>query len=88
MINNQNKNLSVMKESLKNPYLIHYSGNKKPWNCHTKYSWYFWKYARKTPFFYNLIVNYIIQNTKLFKKEENKYKKYYSKYKLRGSALY
>ena len=28
MINNQNKNLSVMKESLKNPYLIHYSGNK------------------------------------------------------------
>ncbi len=74
MINNQNKNLSVMKESLKNPYLIHYSGNKKPWNCHTKYSWYFWKYARKTPFFYNLIVNYIIQNTKLFKKKKTNIK--------------
>ena len=74
MINNQNKNLSVMKESLKNPYLIHYSGNKKPWNSHTKYSWHFWKYARKTPFFYNLIVNYIIQNTKLFKKKKTNIK--------------
>jgi lipopolysaccharide biosynthesis glycosyltransferase len=37
--------------SEKNPKIIHYSGNRKPWiNISSKYNKYFWNYAEKTPF--------------------------------------
>lgn len=39
-------------ESEKNPKLIHYSGNRKPWiNLDSRYNKYFWKYAELTPFY-------------------------------------
>ncbi len=39
-------------ESEKNPKIIHYSGNRKPWKNKTSvYSAEFWKYAKNTPFF-------------------------------------
>lgn len=38
-------------ESEKDPKIIHYSGNRKPWkNKMSKYSEIFWKYAENTPF--------------------------------------
>ena len=38
-------------KSEKEPKIIHYSGNRKPWiNIGSKYSKYFWTYAEKTPF--------------------------------------
>jgi len=42
-------------ESEKNPIIIHYSGNRKPWiNISSKFSKYFWQYAEKTPFLSHL----------------------------------
>lgn len=39
-------------EARKDPYIIHYAGNEKPWNSPlSDYSEYFWEYARKTPFY-------------------------------------
>lgn len=38
-------------ESEKNPKIIHYSANRKPWiRTESKYNKYFWEYAEKTPF--------------------------------------
>lgn len=38
-------------ESEKNPKIIHYSGNRKPWkNMTSKYTEIFWNYADKTPY--------------------------------------
>ena len=37
--------------SERDPKIIHYSGNRKPWiNISSKFSKYFWQYAEKTPF--------------------------------------
>lgn len=39
-------------EARKDPYIIHYAGNEKPWNSPlSDYSEYFWDYARKTPYY-------------------------------------
>lgn len=37
-------------KSEENPKIIHYSGARKPWKRHSKFSQYFWDYARLTPF--------------------------------------
>ncbi len=38
-------------KSEKNPKVIHYSGNRKPWiNISSKYSKHFWNFAEKSPF--------------------------------------
>ena len=38
-------------ESEKNPKIIHFAGNRKPWkNKFSKFSQEFWSYAKKTPF--------------------------------------
>ena len=40
----------------KNPKIIHYAGKYKPWKSpELSYADYFWKYARKTPFYEELI---------------------------------
>lgn len=56
----------------KNPYLIHYTGEVKPWNNVNKYlSDYFWKYAAESNF-YNLFLNRLIN----VNKESTSNKKY------------
>ncbi|QFJ53760.1 glycosyltransferase family 8 protein [Pseudobutyrivibrio xylanivorans] len=48
----------------KNPYLIHYTGEVKPWSNVNKYlSDYFWKYAAESNF-YNLFLNRLINVNK------------------------
>ena len=43
-------------EAKKNPKIIHYAGKYKPWKSpHLIYADYFWKYARKTPYYEELI---------------------------------
>ena len=43
--------LSEYEKSEKNPKIIHYSGNRKPWiNISSSYNKYFWSYAEKCPF--------------------------------------
>ena len=43
--------LSEYERSEKNPKIIHYSGNRKPWiNTSSSYNKYFWSYAEKCPF--------------------------------------
>lgn len=45
------KLLSEYEASEKDPKIIHYSGNRKPWiNLSSRYSKYFWNYADKSPF--------------------------------------
>ena len=42
-------------QSEKNPKIIHFAGNRKPWiKTDSKYNKYFWEYAEKTPFFNEL----------------------------------
>ena len=39
-----------------NPIVLHYAGIKKPWKSpHLEYAHYFWEYARKTPYYEQLI---------------------------------
>ena len=43
-------------KSWQNPKIIHYAGNYKPWEKpHLSYAEYFWKYARKTPYYEELL---------------------------------
>ncbi len=43
-------------EAMGNPYIVHYSGGIKPWSTVSEeYSDIFWKYARKTPFYEEII---------------------------------
>lgn len=45
------KLLDEYEKSEKEPKIIHYSGNRKPWiNLNSKFSGIFWKYAERTPF--------------------------------------
>jgi lipopolysaccharide biosynthesis glycosyltransferase len=47
-----------VKNSIENPFIIHYAGREKPWNnIEVGMSEYFWKYARKTPFYEELLFN-------------------------------
>jgi len=63
----------------KNPFIIHYAGAKKPWNSSTcDFDYAFWKYARKTAFYENILFqNNSINNlkykiiNKLLKKTKN-----------------
>ena len=42
----------------RNPKLVHYAGYEKPWNCITcDKAVYYWKYARQTPFYEQLLFN-------------------------------
>lgn len=42
-------------ESEKNPIIIHFSGNRKPWiNNNSKFNDFFWKYAEVSPFYIEL----------------------------------
>jgi lipopolysaccharide biosynthesis glycosyltransferase len=58
----------------KNPKLFHYAGDNKPWNClDLDFSHYFWKYARLTPWYENMIipakhVEELRPETKIFRK--------------------
>ncbi len=52
-------------ESYKNPAIIHYTSLLKPWNSNTKIlPEVFWKYAKKTPYYEDLIVEKSIFLTK------------------------
>ncbi|MBR1424579.1 Stealth CR1 domain-containing protein [bacterium] len=47
-------------EARENPYIIHYTSPKKPWNVPTaEYAEIFWKYARKSPFYEEIIYSSI-----------------------------
>lgn len=51
-------------DSVSDPYIIHHAGrpNDRPWNCPTvPLGEYYWKYARKTPFYEITIYRYINQ---------------------------
>lgn len=66
------EDLANFYEYEKNPYLIHYTGEVKPWNNVNKYlSDYFWKYAAESNF-YNLFLNRLIN----VNKESGSNKKY------------
>lgn len=44
----------------KNPYIIHYAGFEKPWKQrNVDFEYEFWKYARETPFYEELLLNVI-----------------------------
>lgn len=43
-------------DSRNNPYIIHYAGSKKPWhNAALEMADYWWKYARQTPFYEEIL---------------------------------
>ena len=47
----------------KNPYIIHYAGKNKPWfNPKVKFASFWWKYARMTPFYEEIIYKNLSQN--------------------------
>ncbi len=49
------KLLSEYEQSEKEPKVIHYSGNRKPWiNISSKYNKHFWNYSEKTPYYLTL----------------------------------
>ena len=50
-------------EARKNPYIIHYCSPRKPWNMPSvEYSQIFWHYARKTPFYEEIVFENTMQN--------------------------
>lgn len=61
----------------KNPKIIHYCGDFKPWrNPNFELAYHFWHYARKTPFYEKILFSNIENNSKkytigLIKKVEN-----------------
>ena len=51
-------------ESLENPYVIHFAGGFKPWIYNNApYSEYFFKYAKNTPWFVNIVAGMTINYT-------------------------
>ncbi|MCR4663552.1 MAG: glycosyltransferase family 8 protein [Endomicrobiaceae bacterium] len=54
---------SCLKQSLKEPHIIHYSTHQKPWNRHTHLKSYYLKYEIDNPFVTN---NYLTFRTKHF----------------------
>lgn len=47
------------RKSIENPFIVHYAGSNKPWNnLKMDMADYFWKYARMTPFYEELIYNF------------------------------
>jgi len=48
--------VNAVKEMVKNPYIVHYTGGKKPWNSpELELSDRFWEHARKTSFYEEII---------------------------------
>lgn len=47
---------SKTKRSVENPFIYHYAGHQKPWNYPgIEFAYHFWKYARLTPFYEELL---------------------------------
>ncbi|WP_199751094.1 hypothetical protein, partial [Brachyspira aalborgi] len=50
------------KEAFNNPVIIHWAGFMKPWiYSDANYSEYFWKYARMTPFYEDIIYRNVLE---------------------------
>ena len=50
------------KEAFNNPVIIHWAGYRKPWiYSDANYSEYFWKYARMTPFYEEIIYRNVLE---------------------------
>ena len=70
-------------EASKNPYIVHYSGPRKPWDYfNDEYAEIFWHYARKTPFYEQLLFN-VFRKTILEILKPDWFK--YYEYKMRSS---
>jgi lipopolysaccharide biosynthesis glycosyltransferase len=69
-------------ESFRNPSIVHYAGGEKPWAYRdVPFAHLFWKYARKTSYYEELLLKYCekvtsrtIQDTKIFYRKFIKYK--------------
>lgn len=49
-------------EARKQPLIVHYAGYQKPWNRRNcDMASYFWNYARKTPFYEDILINLIVE---------------------------
>jgi len=69
-------------EAAQKPYIVHYSGFRKPWDyISADYAEIFWSYARKTPFYEQLLFNVI--KKKIIEILKPNWFKYYE-YKLRS----
>lgn len=54
-----NDELELYKKAVKKPYVLHYAGGLKPWNVPSMpYANLYYKYARNTPFYEELIQNF------------------------------
>lgn len=59
-------------EARKTPQIVHFAGYQKPWNVlNCDFSFYFWKYARQTPYYEDILSRLFIKLT------EEKFEKYY-----------
>lgn len=84
------RNLEQEKEAFSHPIIIHWAGGRKPWLFpDVPYSFVFWKYARQTPFYEEIIYqnaksNYALLNASTVKDAFNftKNKIRYWRYKL------
>lgn len=54
-----------LKESRENPIIIHYTGSSKPWHFLNKHPYknLYWKYLKKTPFYYSFVYKYYLEIT-------------------------
>lgn len=57
----KNSDLKNTENSIKEKLsgIIHYANPNKPWLCETRYSEYFWIYARKSPYYEKILTAYI-----------------------------
>lgn len=54
------RNEEARKEAFSNPIIIHYAGIRKPWDVPSRpYADYFWKYAKLSPFYEELLMKMI-----------------------------
>ena len=52
-----------IKDALNNPVVIHYANvNEKPWHTRVHLDKYWWRYARKTPYYKEFLIDYIKHN--------------------------
>lgn len=51
-------------EARKNPKIVHYAGYQKPWNVPAcDFAEYFWKYARQTVFYEEILKRFVLATT-------------------------
>ena len=51
-------------EARKQPLIVHFAGYQKPWNVHScDMAPYFWKYARKTPYYEEMVLSILKKNS-------------------------